>query len=202
MGEPDWQGDGSPWGHASGWAQLPGTQRNVSCVVLGLADPTGLAALFDSLSDALTEAGYPWEVLMIDAGASRTLSSLLGAWCGRPGFRRVALPADTPSAAMLAIGLERARGDAVLLTTARRGVLAPSIPEMVSQWSAGLEIVRARWVDGFDAHQPAAADTRIRASGGESGALSRPAGDSLGRMLAEEAILLDREAVNALLSGR
>ena len=28
--------DDAPWGHASGWAQLYGQRRTVSCVVLGL----------------------------------------------------------------------------------------------------------------------------------------------------------------------
>ncbi|MEQ1685691.1 MAG: hypothetical protein ABL916_18750 [Burkholderiaceae bacterium] len=202
MGEPEWQVEDSPWGHASGWAQLSGKQHNVSCVVLGLVDPTRLAGMFDSLSDALTEAGYPWEVLMIDVGASRSLSGLLGAWCGRQGFRRIALPADTPPAAALAIGLERARGDAVLLTTARSGVLVPSIPQMVTQWSEGLEIVRATWVDSFDAHEPVPASVRNRSTGGESNAPPGAAADSLGGMLGEEALLLDRQAVKSLLEGR
>lgn len=191
MGEPDWHVDDSHWGHASGWAQLPGMQHNVSCVVLGLADPTGLAEVFDSLSDALTEAGYPWEVLMIDVGASPPLSHLLSAWCGRPGFRRVALPAHTPAAATLSTGLKRARGDAVLLTTARSAALVPSIPEMVSRWSEGLEVVRARWVDPLDAHMPAPGSAK-----------TAEAGDSLRQLLEEGAILLDRQAVSLLLGGQ
>lgn len=202
MGEPDWQREDSAWGHASGWAQLPGQQHNVSCVVLGLADFSGLTALFDSFSDALTEAGYPWEVLMIDAGTSRTVSGLLEAWCGRPGFRHIALPADTTPVAMLTIGLERARGDAVLVTTAHSGVLVPSIPEMVTQWSEGLELVSARWVEPLGEHGHAAAQAPIRARAGPSQSPSATAGDALGRALGEGALLLDRQAVAALLGGR
>jgi hypothetical protein len=181
---------------------LSGTQHNVSCVVLGLVDPSRLAEMFDALSDALTEAGYPWEVLMIDVGASRALSGLLGAWCGRPGFRRIALPADTPPAAALAIGLERARGDAVLLTTARSGVLVPSIPQMVTQWSEGLEIVRATWVDAFDAREPVPASFLNRAAGGGPSDPLGAAAESLGGMLGKEAILLDRQTVKSLLEAR
>lgn len=198
MGEPDSQIDDSPWGHASGWAQLSGTQHNVSCVVLGLADSGDLATLFDSLSDALTEAGYPWEVLMVDVGASGRLSALLGAWCGRPGFRRIALPAGTPTAATLTTALKSARGDAVLLTTAHSGVLAPSIPEMITRWSEGTEIVQSRWVDPFG--QPAELPTGALTEGSDD--VPAPAGDALKRMLDEEAFLLDRHTVNSLLGER
>ena len=194
--------DELPWGYASGWAQLYGQRRNVSCVVLGLGDCTGLATIFDSLSDELTEAGYPWEVLMVDAGANPVLSSWLRAWCERPGFRRVVLPLGAAPSLALTVGLEKARGDAVLLMEARDGELAISIPDMVSRWSDGLEVVRSRWVDSGGAghagsQRPSAGQQTTRSPG------THPSGASgFGRLLGDEVVLLDRHAVSALLEGR
>ena len=181
--------DDAPWGHASGWAQLYGQRRTVSCVVLGLEHYTALAEMFDSLSDALTEAGYPWEVLMVDATANPRLSSLLVAWSERSGFQRVALPAGTPPALTLTRALARARGDAVLLMEAHGGELAVPIPEMVSRWSDGLEVVRSRWV-GLKHLRSA-----HRASAREA------TGDAVAQLLGEEALLLDRRVIDGLLGG-
>ena len=181
--------DDAPWGHASGWAQLYGQRRTVSCVVLGLEQGTALAEMFDSLSDALTEAGYPWEVLMVDAAANPRLSLLLAAWSERSGFQRVTLPAGTAPALTLTRALARARGDAVLLMEAHGGELAVPIPEMVSRWSDGLEVVRSRWI-GLEhlrsAHQ----------AGARQGS-----GDPVAQLLSEEALLLDRRVVDGLLGG-
>ena len=188
----DASADDVPWGYASGWAQLYGQRRNVSCVVLGLEHATGLAEMFDSLSDALTEAGYPWEVLMVDTMLRAPLSRVLMAWGERPGFRRVALPAGTPATLALTLGLERARGDAVLLMQAHGGELAVPIPEMVSRWSDGLEVVRSRWI-GLEHVRSAARP------GGLAQAPQAAPSDALERLLSEEAILLDRRAINAVL---
>lgn len=181
-----------PWGHASGWAQLYGERRNVSCVVVGLEHATGLAEMFDSLSDALTEAGYPWEVLMVDTMPASPRSRVLMAWCERPGFRRVALPAGTPATLALTLGLERARGDAVVLMQSHGGELAVPIPEMVSRWSDGLEVVRSRWI-GLEHVRSAARP------GGLAQAPQATPGDALERLLSEEVILLDRRAITAAL---
>jgi hypothetical protein len=180
----------APWGHASGWAQLYGQRRTVSCVVLGLEHGTALAEMFDSLSDALTEAGYPWEVLMVDVAANPRLSSLLMAWSERSGFRRVVLSGGTTPALALTQALGRARGDAVLLMEAHGGELAVPIPEMVSRWSDGLEVVRSRWI-GLE---------HLRST---AGAAARDAtGGAVEQLLGEEALLLDRRVIDGLLGDK
>lgn len=184
--------DDVPWGYASGWAQLYGQRRTVSCLVLGLEHATGLAEMFDSLSDALTEAGYPWEVLLVDTMLRAPLSRVLMAWGERPGFRRVALPAGAPATLALMLGLQRTRGDAVLLMQAHGGELAVPIPEMVSRWSDGMEVVRSRWI-GLEHVRSA-----VR-PGGLAQAPQPAPSDALERLLSEEAILLDRRAINAVL---
>ena len=181
--------DDAPWGHASGWAQLYGERRTVSCVVLGLEHRADLAGIFDSLSDDLTEAGYPWEVLMVDAALNPRLSSLLAAWGERAGFRHFAVPAGTAPALTLSRALARARGDAVLLLEAHAGQLDVPIPEMVTRWSDGLEVVRSRW-SGL-AHRRAAREPFSREA----------TGGSVAQLLGEEALLLDRRVIDALLNA-
>ena len=178
----------APWGHASGWAQLYGQRRTVSCVVLGLEQGTAVAEMFDSLSDDLTDAGYPWEVLMVDAMANPRLSSLLVAWSERSGFRRVAVPATTP-ARRLTQALRRARGDAVLLMEAHGGQLALPIPEMVSRWSDGMEVVRSRWTGLEHLHS------------GRRDSAREVLANSVEQVLGEEALLLDRRLIDSLLGG-
>jgi hypothetical protein len=192
----DLSADDAPWGYASGWAQLYGQRRNVSCVVVGLQYATGLAEMFDSLSDALTEAGYPWEVLMIDTSPGSPLSGVLAGWAERPGFRRVVLPSGTTATLALTLGLKRARGDAVLLMRAHGGELAVPIPEMVSLWSDGLKVVRSPWIGlehrrSVGGHAPTPLASPGRAS-------ATPA-DALERLLGEEVLLIDRHAINAVL---
>jgi hypothetical protein len=194
---PDVSADDVPWGYASGWAQLYGQRRNVSCVVVGLQHATGLPEMFDSLSDALTEAGYPWEVLMVDTSCGAQLSRVLAAWGERPGFRRVELPAGTPATLALTLGLERARGDAVVLMQAHGGELAVSIPEMVSRWSDGLKVVRSRWI-GIEHRRNAVGKAPALPASSDS-ASAAPA-DALERLLGEEAVLLDRRAIEAVFA--
>jgi hypothetical protein len=186
----------APWGYASGWAQLYGQRRNVSCVVVGLQHATGLPEMFDSLSDALTEAGYPWEVLMVDTSQGAQLSRVLAGWGERPGFRRVALPAGTTATLALRLGLARARGDAIVLMQAHGGELAVPIPEMVLRWSDGLKVVRSRWV-GLEHRR--SANGRACAPQAPSSSAATALADALERLLGEEAILLDRGAVETML---
>ena len=54
------------WAHASGWAQISGTRRTVSCVLTCRNQAPTLAKLLPFLSDTLTECGYPWEIIVVD----------------------------------------------------------------------------------------------------------------------------------------
>jgi hypothetical protein len=190
----------STWGHASGWAQLTGTRHNVSCLVVGITNSTGLAAVFDALSDELTEAGYPWEVVMVDAGAGAQLSDFLDSWRQRQGFRRVSLPRGTSAHVMLCEALKEARGDAVLLLSPHRNALAIDAAEMISRWSAGIEVVRSPYLD-----RSAMGLDEIDASpqhGLEAQALGAGTGGAgcAPEVLRHEALLLDKRIVAILLA--
>ena len=72
---------------------------------------------------------------------------------------------------------------------AHGGELAVPIPEMVSRWSDGPEVVRSRWISLEhlrSAHQ----------AGARQGS-----GDPVAQLLSEEALLLDRRVVDGLLGG-
>jgi hypothetical protein len=190
----------SSWGHASGWAQLSGTRRTVSCLVVGIVRPTGLAALFHKLSDELTEAGYPWEVVMVDAGAGSELSDLLDQWRQRQGFHRIAMPQGTSAQSMLSAALEEARGDAVLLMSPHLNALAIDVSDMISCWLDGTEVVRSPYRDRptEEPHQPDVLQRSLR----EVQALNpRDLGaDGAPEISRHGALLLDKRIVEMLLS--
>jgi len=75
---------------------------------------------------------------------------------------------------------------------AHGGELAVSIPEMVSRWSDGMEVVRSRWI-GLEHARTGARPARPEQ------APQAASSDALERLLSEEAILLDRRAINAVL---
>jgi hypothetical protein len=184
----------STWAHASGWAQLSSERRTVSCVLLGLSDAALLGRVLPVLSDALTEAGYPWEVVAVDATGSGPIAGILNTWADLPGFRRVAMPLGASAASLLTSGLQAARGDAVLLMNERHFRAVGLIPAMVSQWCDGMDVVRSSF-DAFDrTPEPAASD---RGAPGDA-----PFQSGAGASLAEELILLDRRAVGLLLNDR
>lgn len=181
--------DGQSWAHASGWAQLMGERRNVSCVLLGLSNPVSLGQLLPVLSDALTEAGYPWEVIAVDASGDARVAEVLTSWGALPGIRRLAMPVGTSVANLLTAGLQSARGDAVLLMSERCFREVGMIPPMVSNWCDGMEVVRSGFGD-FDRTTSGQHDGRAQA---EAQGLAG---------LADELILLDRRAVGLLLNDR
>jgi polyisoprenyl-phosphate glycosyltransferase len=139
---------GAGWAHVSGWAQLHGTRRSVSCVIPVRDQLPTLRALLPPLSDLLTECGYPWEVIVIDTASSDGTERILSAWCELPGYRLVALDENVGRAGAIVIGFEAARGDAVILLDAAVDHPLPIISDMVQRWEAGASVV----VAAHDAH--------------------------------------------------
>lgn len=133
----------SSWAHASGWAQLSGSKRTLSCLAPCLASHELLQDLLPALSDTLTECGYPWEAILIDPGTSRETSRWLRAWSDLPGFRCVAMGSSQFGAAALGAGLGAARGDAVLVIDPDSADAVASIPRMVMAWEDDALLVYA-----------------------------------------------------------
>lgn len=181
------------WAHASGWAQLYGTRRSVSCVIPVHNHLVHLRGLLPVLSDLLTECGYPWETIIVDSGSSDGTEHVLRAWCELPGYRLLAIDDDVGRASSIVLGFEAARGDAVILLDAEAPHPLTMISEMVQRWEAGAPAIYA----ALDA---ASGDSELRVPG--QGHAAQGASAVGGLRLADDRgdlVLLDKALVRDLL---
>jgi glycosyltransferase involved in cell wall biosynthesis len=132
------------WAHASGWAQLSGKRRTVSCVVTCSNQAPTLATLLPFLSDTLTECGYPWEVIVVDIASVDRTQALMAKWAALPGFQTLSLHAGAVPSDAFALGLYRARGDAVIMLDAALEHDPALIPRMILKWEDEARMVFAR----------------------------------------------------------
>lgn len=143
------------WAHVSGWAQLSGRRQHLSCVLLAHNQVAALGTLLPELSDLLTECGYPWEIILVDRGSSDATEAFARSWCELPGFQALVLNAGAGRAQALTIGLQAARGDAVLLLDAGSVEALPMAQRMVRAWEDGSELV---WLE----HDPVSGRRRLQ----------------------------------------
>jgi hypothetical protein len=196
-----WAEDKIQWGHASAWEQLGGERRRVSCVVILAKEPSDLASILDSISDGLTEAGYPWEVLIVYSGADEMTVRCLNACRRRPGFQLIEAASHLNIGQLLTLGLARSRGDAVLVMEASEEELSIPIPAMVSRWFEGLEIVISRRLTT----SKAVLNDALRACGLRpppfDPATSEHSRERRDDILVDGVLLLDRKLVDQLLGN-
>jgi hypothetical protein len=182
---------GAGWAHVSGWAQLYGTRRSLSCVIPARDQLATLRELLPPLSDLLTECGYPWELIVVDVASRDGTERVLSAWCELPGYRLIALDEQVGRAGAIVTGFEAARGDAVILLDATVQHPLSLIGDMVQRWETGEPVVVAT----HDAHS---GNSVLRVPG-------QPRQDDsvmAGLRLADDAsdlVLLDRRVVLDLL---
>lgn len=186
--------DEPSWAHVSGWAQLAGAMRTISCVISTRDRAAALSQLLPDLSDALTEAGYPWEVVVVDNGSTDATDALLSGWTEIPGFRSITLAKHLRYEEALAIGLQSVRGDAVFLLAVDTADSLRLLSQMVGLWEGGAHVVaapreRRTGVRGIRTwtSQDLAADT------GPLGGADIPAGLS-------ELMLIDRTLTDRILN--
>jgi glycosyltransferase involved in cell wall biosynthesis len=136
--------DAPAWAHASGWAQLSGARQTVSCVLSCENSARTLSKLLPILSDTLTECGYPWELIVVDADSTDGTDGLMQAWCDLPGFRYLPLGRPASLAAGFEAGILAARGDAVVLLDPALRHSPELIPQMILQWESNARLVWAQ----------------------------------------------------------
>ncbi len=139
------------WAHVSGWAQLSGTRRTVSCVLTCRNQAPTLATLLPFLSDTLTECGYPWELIVVDIASVDQTPALLAGWAELPGFQSLSLHPGAAASNAFALGLYRARGDAVILLDAALEHNPALIPRMILKWEDQARVVFAQRDQGSGA---------------------------------------------------
>ena len=129
------------WAHVSGWAQLSGKPRKISCVLTCRDNAAWLGRMLPEVSDTLTEIGFPWELTIVDNASRDESFDLLTVWAELPGFNWMRLAKDYGEDAAVRAGLCSARGDAVILIRAPDDPPLKRLSELVDRWEQGHEIV-------------------------------------------------------------
>ncbi len=135
--------DDPSWAHASGWAQLSGRRRTLSCLVPIASHIPSLTATLQRISDALTEGGYPWELLMIDLGHGDSVNAVLRSWTQLPGFSVVEPTQHGSLMSGIANGLLATRGDAVLILDPMVADRVDLVPRMIMLWEGDAALIQA-----------------------------------------------------------
>jgi glycosyltransferase involved in cell wall biosynthesis len=123
---------------------LSGARQTVSCVLPCENSARTLSKLLPILSDTLTECGYPWELIVVDAGSTDGTDGLMQAWCELPGFRFLSLGRPASLADGFEAGILASRGDAVVLLDPALHHSPELIPQMILQWESDARLVYAQ----------------------------------------------------------
>jgi hypothetical protein len=109
----------------------------------GLPRP-GLPQALANLSDTLTEAGYPWELLMLAHDVHEAVLHQARRWCELPGFQLLRMEDGQSAASRLHHAVKHARGDLVLLLHPQGLQETQSLARLVLAWEAGAQLAFAQ----------------------------------------------------------
>jgi glycosyltransferase involved in cell wall biosynthesis len=122
---------------------LRSSRPSISCVVPAFNEAANLGLLLSGLTEQLAVLTDRWEVIVIDDGSRDATPAAMAPWLTRPGVRYVRLSRNFGKEAALTAGIDRAAGDVVLLMDADLQHPASLVPEMVSAWVQGADMVCA-----------------------------------------------------------
>jgi glycosyltransferase involved in cell wall biosynthesis len=114
---------------------------SISCVLPAFNEGESLPALLTQLSEELRQHGDDWEIIVVNDGSSDGTEIAIVPWLLGRGVRYVSLSRNFGKEAALTAGLDRARGDVVLLMDADLQHSPALIAEMVAAWRAGADMV-------------------------------------------------------------
>jgi len=118
----------------------------ITCVVPAYNEAENLGLLLTGLTAQLAELTDRWEVIVIDDGSRDATPAAMAPWVAAPappGVRYVRLSRNFGKEAALTAGIDRAVGDVVLLMDADLQHPASLVPEMVTAWQQGADMVCA-----------------------------------------------------------
>ena len=136
------QVEGAGWSFNAAYAEHAGVIRTLSCVIWCRNDANRLATLLPRLNELLTQSGHPWEIIAIDVGSTDGTCALLERWKEIPAISSILLESQQGEMA-LKVGLEAARGDGVVFLDANLHHTLALVPQMISHWEDGAEVVYA-----------------------------------------------------------
>jgi len=124
---------------------IAGRRRNaapsISCILPAFNEGRSLPALLTQLSDELRQHFERWEIVVVNDGSSDDTEIAMLPWLHGRNVRYVSLSRNFGKEAALTAGLDRARGDVVLLMDADLQHPPALIPAMLAAWRDGGDMV-------------------------------------------------------------
>jgi polyisoprenyl-phosphate glycosyltransferase len=114
---------------------------SISCVIPAFDESESLPVLLQQLSDLLPSRFAHWEIVLVNDGSRDDTEITVAPWLLRGHIRYVALSRNFGKEAALTAGIDRARGDIVLLMDADLQHPPTLIGELLQAWRAGADMV-------------------------------------------------------------
>jgi glycosyltransferase involved in cell wall biosynthesis len=114
---------------------------SISCVVPAFDESASLPVLLQQLSEVLPPRFPRWEIVVVDDGSRDDTEFVLAPWLDSGHLRYVALSRNFGKEAALTAGLDRARGEVVLLMDADLQHSPALIDQMLAAWRGGADMV-------------------------------------------------------------
>ena len=171
-----------------------GLMPSISCVVPAFNEAASLPQLLRQLSEVLRNQFEHWEIVVVNDGSSDDTERALLPWLADGGIRYVALSRNFGKEAALTAGIDRARGDVVLLLDADLQHPPALIGDMLAAWREGADMVYTVRTSRADEPWTKRVGTRLFYRAVNAGSRTRIPAD------AGDFRLLDRKVVDALKS--
>ena len=114
---------------------------SISCVVPAYNESRSLPVLLQQLSEMLQTRFARWEIVVVNDGSSDDTELALAPWLAKGNIRYIALSRNFGKEAALTAGLDRARGEIVLLMDADLQHPPALIDDMLAAWRGGADMV-------------------------------------------------------------
>ena len=114
---------------------------SISCVVPAYNESRSLPVLLEQLSEMLQSRFTRWEIVVVNDGSSDDTELALAPWLARGNIRYIALSRNFGKEAALTAGIDRARGEIVLLMDADLQHPPALLDDMLAAWRGGADMV-------------------------------------------------------------
>lgn len=119
--------------------------KRLSVVIPSYNEETNVPLAAERLSQVLTEANIPYELIFVDDGSKDgTYAAICRAAAENPCVRGVSFSRNFGKEAAIFAGLSEVTGDACVVTDCDLQFPPEAIPEMVALWEQGYEVVEGK----------------------------------------------------------